>query len=58
MDNKQLENNAREEVTCRGCGEEKGLGTLVCWSCFKHRTDIVPLKYSGLGLCEWLKTTH
>ena len=45
----------RRHKYCAGCGKEKGIGGLVCWSCFKYRTDIKPLKYSDKSLEAWLK---
>ena len=41
-------------MVCRGCGGVKELGLIVCWPCFKYRDDIVPFKYFGGTLSEWL----
>lgn len=49
------EDQARAEMYCRGCGENKDLGLVVCWNCFKYRTDVKPLKYYSGDLSEWLK---
>lgn len=50
----ERERNARKSLFCPACGEEKGLGTVVCWDCFKYRKDVTPLKYSGLSFEDWL----
>ena len=52
----ELEERARTETVCRGCNGEKGAGLIVCWPCFKYREDIVPFKYFGGTLSEWLQT--
>lgn len=44
----------RSETVCRGCGGEKGVGCVVCWTCFKYRTDVTPFKYFDGGLNDWL----
>ena len=49
-----LEEHVRTETICRGCGEAKEAGLIVCWICFKYREDIVPFKYFGGTLAEWL----
>ena len=36
---------ARRLTTCPACGAEKTTGCIVCWNCFKYRTDKTPLKY-------------
>ena len=49
---------ARADSKCRGCGTPKHPGLLiVCWSCFKYRTDITPLKYYEGTFVEWIETT-
>lgn len=48
------ETAAREDPFCCGCGRVKQLGAVVCWSCFKHRIDVTPLKYFEGSLTEWL----
>ncbi len=46
---------ARAGKVCLGCGEPKEAGVLiVCWNCFKYRTDITPLKYFEGTFEEWL----
>lgn len=48
---------ARLSSVCCGCGEPKESGEnalIVCWDCFKYRTDIIPFKYFGAPLQEWL----
>jgi hypothetical protein len=45
----------RESLLCFGCGREKAVGLTVCWSCFKYREDITPLKYWTGGLRSWLE---
>ena len=51
----QLEEQARTEAFCRGCGGEKEAGLIVCWPCFKYRDDIVPFKYFDGTFEEWLE---
>jgi hypothetical protein len=53
---KNLEERVRIETVCRGCGEAKETGLMVCWPCFKYREDIVPLKYFNGTFEEWLNT--
>jgi hypothetical protein len=50
-----LEEQARTETFCRGCGGEKEDGLIVCWPCFKYRDDIVPFKYFDGTFEEWLE---
>lgn len=50
----KLEELARTEETCRGCGNPKTIGLVVCWDCFKYRTDVTPLKYYEGTFPEWL----
>ena len=49
----------RQIEYCRGCGGSKQIGCIVCWDCFKYRTDITPFKpfmESGRGdYEEWLE---
>lgn len=53
---KLSEGEARALDICPACGSAKGMsGLVVCWGCFKHRADIEPLKYSGLGFAEWMR---
>ena len=51
----KVQEHVRTETICRGCGEAKGTGLLVCWTCFKYREDIVPFKYFRGTLTEWLE---
>ena len=53
------EEQARLSQTCPGCGKPKALELVVCWGCFKYRTDVTPLKYfegkdDRNPLQEWL----
>ena len=48
------ESHARALPTCPGCGKPKQLGCIVCWDCFKYRSDITPLKYYDGSLVDWL----
>ena len=48
------ESHLRQLTTCCGCGGSKEVGCVVCWNCFKHRTDITPLKYDGRTVADWL----
>ena len=50
-----LEEQARTETVCRGCGGEKGTGLIVCWPCFKYRDDVVPFKYFDGTFWDWLQ---
>ena len=50
---------ARLSHTCPACGKPKSLELVVCWNCFKYRTDKTPFKYfegkdSNNPLQEWL----
>lgn len=56
QDDDDLEDLARPETFCRGCGEVKIVGMLVCWNCFKYRTDITPLKHYKGTFAGWLET--
>lgn len=49
----EMETAARNELICRGCGDEKETGLVVCWKCFKYRQN--PWKDSGLDLKSWLQ---
>ncbi len=40
---------------CIVCKEPKIDGLIVCWNCFKHRKDIIPLKEYCGTLEAWLK---
>ena len=51
-----LEERARRETSCGGCGGTKEQGLIVCWPCFKYREDVEPFKYFGGTLTEWFKT--
>ena len=48
------ESYARTLSICPGCGKPKQIGCVVCWDCFKYRTDIKPLKYFDGSLADWL----
>jgi len=52
-DSYELEEQARTETFCRGCGGEPGL--IVCWPCFKCREDVLPFKYFDGTFTEWLE---
>lgn len=50
----RVEQQARRESTCRGCGGEKDTLLVVCWRCFKYR-EHEPFKYfPSCDLNEWL----
>ena len=50
----EVDRIARSEDTCRGCGQDKETGLVVCWRCFKYR-DREPFKYfESCDLNEWL----
>jgi hypothetical protein len=46
------EQQARNELTCPNCGEEKQKGLVVCWNCFKYTEN--NYKNSGLSFEEWI----
>jgi len=52
---KDLDKKLRDSETCEGCGSRKDKGTVVCWDCFKYRTDVTPLKYFQGSLTGWFK---
>jgi hypothetical protein len=53
---REFDEQMRTETQCRGCGEPKDIGLVVCWICFKYRTDIpVTLKYYQGTLKQWFK---
>lgn len=56
MNNTQFEDLQKDKTTCLGCGNNKSLGLVVCWNCFKYRSDITPLKYYNGSFQEWLDT--
>lgn len=45
---------ARTLTHCPACTNEKAIGLVVCWPCFKYRKN--NLKNSGLELSEWLES--
>lgn len=46
----------RGEPNCRGCGKPKLDKTLlVCWTCFKHRKDVLAFKHFQGSLQDWVK---
>lgn len=49
----KLEDQARTEIKCRGCGKDKGKGTIVCWDCFKYVKK--QYKYFEGSFKEWLE---
>lgn len=49
---KITEEQAREMTTCPKCKKEKGLGLIVCWTCFKEGPN--PFKYANQSLEDWL----
>lgn len=55
--NEKLVEQAKTETICKGCGEPKDVGMIVCWECFKYRTDITSLKYYEGTFAGWLETT-
>ena len=52
----EIEERARTETVCRGCNGEKDTGLIVCWNCWSVREDIIPFKYFGGGLSQWLQS--
>ncbi len=57
IDSLDPETEARKSPTCACCDQPKGLGLVVCWSCFKLVTPSgeSPLKYSGMDYTIWLE---
>ena len=49
-----MEEQARQEPFCVGCGRPKSIGLIVCWHCFKSRRDITPFKYYEGSFSDWL----
>lgn len=49
-----LEDTQRKLTSCIACGDEKDLGLVVCWNCYKYIDN--PYKTSNLDFEEWLKT--
>lgn len=45
---------ARAAEICLGCMADKPKGTVLCWNCYKYRTDITPFKDFHGSLEEWL----
>lgn len=45
---------ARQDATCLGCGGPKVIGCIVCWTCFKRRTDGKSLKWFDGTFSQWL----
>lgn len=45
----------RKKEICIGCESPKSQGLVVCWKCFKHRTDIIPYKDFEGGFEAWVK---
>ena len=43
------EAEARQSPQCPGCGKAKEIGCVVCWRCYKQRTDCIPLKHWTAG---------
>lgn len=48
----RLADELREQTVCKGCKQEKNIGTVLCWDCYKYRKD--SYKYSGLEIADWL----
>lgn len=46
---------AKASELCAGCNRHKDIGLIVCWKCFKYRTDITPFKYFEGTFEEWQK---
>jgi hypothetical protein len=55
METIPLEEQARTETVCRGCGRPKELDQVVCWNCFKFREDVIPFQDFDGTLAEWLR---
>ena len=51
---KITEEEAREMEDCPGCGEKKGKGLVVCWTCFKEGKN--PFKWANTSLAEWIES--
>ena len=55
MYDKRIEDYARRLSVCPGCNGPKDLGHIVCWDCFKYRSDVPVFKYhKSCDLNEWL----
>jgi hypothetical protein len=55
MNDRELEDIMRTATICYGCNGHKVVGLVVCWDCFKRRTDITPLKYFDGATEQWLE---
>lgn len=49
------EKDIRNDIKCLGCGIEKNKGLVLCWNCYKYRSDITPFKNFKGTIQEWLK---
>lgn len=50
----ELEKNARKSDICLACLADKEPGNVLCWNCYKYRTDITPYKDFHGSLEEYL----
>ena len=50
----EIERAHRDSSICAGCHKVKDIGLVVCWNCYKYRTDIKPFKYFQGDIEEWL----
>lgn len=50
------EREARSMETCIACGNQKSLGALVCWDCFKYVSQ--PLKTWTGSFESWLTDSN
>lgn len=48
------EKSARENPICLGCFSEKGIGLVVCWTCFKIPGERPAFKYFQGTIDQWL----
>jgi len=48
---KITEEKARKLTICPACGNNKDIGLIICWNCFKKPNG---LKYSTLSFQEWI----
>jgi len=48
------DNYLRKAEMCIGCGQEKQIGCVVCWGCFKSGDN--PFKWFNGTISEWVKT--
>lgn len=52
----ELDQQARDSVSCLGCGQHKDKGLVVCWNCFKYTLNKIPFKDYYGDIKQWALT--